>query len=125
MAWEVVAGQPPGDVIDSNFFVVNAADHTKTLGFNMGGGFPSTTTTLETTETVNRSFILPDISGTALVSDSVTGIVLVNQPTPLNGSNAGIQYATTTANRAQFLGGQYGNNTGTPGISTFKAEDLL
>jgi hypothetical protein len=39
----------------------------------------------------------------------------------LHGSNSGIQYSSTVANRAQIRENQYGANVGVPGISTFKS----
>jgi hypothetical protein len=42
----------------------------------------------------------------------------------LHGSNAGIQYSSTVANRAQIRENQYGANAGIPGISTFKSRGL-
>lgn len=36
-------------------------------------------------------------------------------------SNAGVQYTSTVANRAQFRGNQYGANTGNPGFAAFKS----
>ncbi len=42
----------------------------------------------------------------------------------LHGSNSGIQYSSTVANRAQIRENQYGANAGIPGISTFKSRGL-
>jgi hypothetical protein len=39
----------------------------------------------------------------------------------LHGSNSGIQYSSTVANRAQIRENQYGANAGVPGISSFKS----
>lgn len=38
-----------------------------------------------------------------------------------NGSSAGIQLASTTANQSQYRSSQYGGHTGNPGMSTFKS----
>jgi len=70
-----------------------------------------------------RPFKLPNISGTAVVQEDVTGFVLLGSDVPL-GSNAGIQLSTLVANRAQFRGNQYGANTGSPGMTTFKNRAL-
>jgi hypothetical protein len=49
-------------------------------------------------------------------------IVFINQGgVQLHGSNAGVQYASARANRAQFRGNQYGAHTGYPGITGFKS----
>jgi len=45
----------------------------------------------------------------------------INANTNLHGSNAGIQYSTTFANRAQLRTNAYGNHTGVPGITGFKS----
>lgn len=45
----------------------------------------------------------------------------INQTTNLHGSNSGIQYATTFANRAQLRVNAYGNHTGVAGITGFKS----
>lgn len=51
-----------------------------------------------------------------------TFLLLINQGgVALHGSNSGIQYSSTVANRAQIRENQYGANAGIPGISTFKS----
>lgn len=110
-----------GTVKDTEFAIVDATDPTKELKFDVQGN-PSTTTTIITNPTVDRSFITPDIDGTALVAQTGTNEVFIGGPTgPLHGSASGIQYSTTVANRAQIRFNQYGNNGGIPGISTFKS----
>lgn len=49
-------------------------------------------------------------------------LVLINQDgAQIGGSNAGVQYSTTRANRAQFRGNQFGPNTAAPGITGYKS----
>jgi hypothetical protein len=49
-------------------------------------------------------------------------MVLINQNgVQIGGSNAGVQYSTTRANRAQFRGNQFGANTAAPGVTGFKS----
>jgi hypothetical protein len=49
-------------------------------------------------------------------------MVLINQAgAQIGGSNAGIQYSTTRANRAQFRGNQFGANFAGPGITGYKS----
>jgi hypothetical protein len=43
----------------------------------------------------------------------------------LHGSGSGIQYSTDVASRAQIRFNQYGNNTGVPGVSTFKSRSAV
>lgn len=109
-----------GQVIDTTFVILDATNNTKKINFDVQGS-PNTQTTIISNPTVNRSFILPDIGGTALVSDSVDGIVFINTTGPLNSSNAGIQYSTTFPTRAQIQLNQYGANDGIPSVSTFKS----
>lgn len=53
---------------------------------------------------------------------SATFQVFINQGGgALHGSNSGVQYASDFANRGQYRAGQYGNNAGIPGLSTFKS----
>lgn len=56
-----------------------------------------------------------------VVIDRASGRIYIGQNVPDHGSNAGIQYATTTANRAQFRGNQYGANASGPGVTGFKS----
>jgi hypothetical protein len=109
-----------GTFIDNTTTIVNNIDNTKVLAFSIGGN-PSTSTTLSTSQTINRNFITPDIDGTALVAQTGTGQVFIGRNTTDNGSNAGLQFSTLVANRAQFRGNQYGNNGGVPGITTLKS----
>jgi hypothetical protein len=110
-----------GTFIDNQITIVDATDNTKVLAFDVQGS-PGTTTTLITSQTANRNFITPDISGTALVAETGTNMVYIGGPTtPLHGSNSGVQYSSTFASRAQYRCNQYGVNTGVPGISTFKS----
>lgn len=60
--------------------------------------------------------------GNAVSPPGTDPLLLINQGgVQLNGSNAGIQYATTRANRAQHRFSQYGPNTAGPGETGFKS----
>lgn len=108
-----------GTFNDTLFSVVDATDATKKVAFDVQGA-ASTTTTFITNPTVNRNVTLPDTTGTLLVSDAATGIVLINQAASFI-SNAGIQYSGTTGNRGQIRMNQFGSNTGISGITGFKS----
>ena len=61
----------------------------------------------------------PNIAGQIFLGlDTTTGAVVTGQ---LHSSNAGIQYSSDRANRAQLRCNQYGPNTGSPGMTTFKS----
>lgn len=53
-----------------------------------------------------------------------TARVFVNQAASFN-SNAGLQHSSDVANRAQYRGNQFGNNTGVPGVTGFKSRGLI
>ena len=56
------------------------------------------------------------------VGSAGTFQVFINQGgVTLHGSGSGVQYSSTVASRSQYRVNQYGNNTGVPGISTFKS----
>ena len=112
-----------GTIADNTFTIVDAIDSTKQLQFDVQGS-PSTITTMVTNPTTSRNLITPDIDGTILVAQTGTNEVFIGGPTgPLHGSGSGIQYSTDVASRAQIRFNQYGNNTGVPGISTFKSRN--
>jgi hypothetical protein len=76
---------------------------------------------LETIGT-NDTFDFPVVSnGVEVGRFTTTGRFFVGQTTPDNGSSAGIQLASATANESQYRSSQYGNNTGNPGLSTLKS----
>lgn len=113
-----------GTIADNAFTIVDATDSTKQLMFDVQGS-PSTLTKIITNPTTNRNFITPDIDGTALVAQTGTDIVYIGGPiSSFPTSNAGIQYNSLIANRAQIRENQFGNNTGVPGVSTFKSRGL-
>lgn len=109
-----------GTFIDTQTHIARAADSGIRINFAVGGTL-GTAVTIGTEQTVNRDFILPDISGTALVSETGSGIVFIGATAKLHGSNAGTQQSTLVANRAQYRGNQYGANAGVPGITAFKS----
>ena len=60
--------------------------------------------------------------GNATSPPGTDPLVLINQDgVQIAGSNAGVQYSTTRANRAQFRGNQFGPNNAAPGITGFKS----
>ena len=112
---------PDNDTLyDSSTFIYSASDPTRALAF-LVQGTSSTETTLQTSQTVNRTFILPDFDGTALVQQTGTGFVFVGQTAQDHASNAGIQQSSLVANRAQLRVNQYGANTAGAGITAFKS----
>lgn len=113
-----------GTIADTAFTIVDATIPTKQLMFDIKGS-PLTLTTIVTDPTADRNFITPDIDGTALVAQTGTDIVYIGGPiSSFPTSNAGIQYNSLIANRAQIRENQFGNHTGVPGVSTFKSRGL-
>lgn len=113
-----------GTFKDTEFAIVDATDATKKLQFDVQGN-PGTTTTIVTNPTTNRTLTTTDYDGTLLAvnNDPAGGLVFINANAALHASNAGIQYNATFANRSQARFNQYGNNTGVPGITTFKSRN--
>ena len=112
-------------VSDAVFGVYAAADPTKLLHVNAAGQAAGTTTTIFLGASVSRPFRLPNLSGTAVVQQDVTGFTFLGQVATDNGSNARLQLSSLIANGAQFRSNQYGPNTGTPGISSFKSRGTV
>ena len=108
-------------ISDATFGVKAANDATKLLQCDLSGQLAGTTTTITTLAQASRPFKLPDISGTAVVQQDVTGFTFLGQTASDNGSNARLQLSSLIANGAQFRSNQYGANAGNPGISTFKS----
>ncbi len=70
----------------------------------------------------NTNFDFPiNTNGLEVARFSTDARLFMGASTALHGSNAGIQYSTLTANRAQLRGNQYGANSGVPGITSFKS----
>ncbi len=113
-----------GTIADNQFTIVDAVDTTKQLQFDVQG-LTATVTTFITNPTLSRTLITPDIDGTLIVAQTGTNEVFIGGPTgTLHASGSGIQYSTDVASRAQIRFNQYGNNTGVPGISTFKSRSV-
>ena len=82
------------DLIDDETFIINNADNTKRLGFDLSGGSPETTTILSTIQTTDKTITFPDIEGTVVVTEGNQtingvktfddGILLGTSPTNLN-----------------------------------------
>jgi len=115
---------PVFPVLDSVFLVENAVDITKQLNTDLSGQGTGTVTTLFTTATVSRPFRIPDISGTAVVQQDVTGFVFLGFNAQLYGSNAGIQHSSLTPNRAQYRAQQFGVNAAGGGVTGFKSRAI-
>jgi hypothetical protein len=122
--WVVVGGGGAIYPVPDNVFAVNDnLDPTKFLNVELAGQAPGTTQTITTTATISRPFRLPDISGTAIVQQDVTGKVYMGLGVvgDVIASNAGIQYSTITANRAQLRSNQFGAHSAGPGATGFKS----
>jgi hypothetical protein len=119
-----VPGGGGSTFLDSAFEIDNAGDLTKKLKTDLSGQGAGTTTTISTQATISRPFRLPNQSGTAVVQQDTTGLVLLGQLIQDQGSNAGVQMASLTGNRGAFRGSQYGANTGAPGVVGFKSRGL-
>jgi len=117
------SSNPPAvwPVPDNVFAVENAVDNTKLFLIDASGQASGTATTMYLNGTVARPFRLPDISGTSVVQQDGTGFVFLGQTVQLHGSNSRVQLASLVANGAQYRAGQYGVNTGIPGVSSFKS----
>jgi hypothetical protein len=111
-------------VSDAVFGVHAAADASKLLRVDAAGQATGTTTTIFLGGTVSRPFRLPDISGTAVVQQDVTGFVFLGLSAQSYGSNAGIQHSSLTPNRAQYRGQQFGANAAGGGLTAFKSRAL-
>lgn len=122
----IINAAPPSGypVSDAVFGIKNAVDPTKLLTANLAGQGAGTTATITTTAVVSRPFRLPNISGTAVVQQDATGLVLMGSDVVLHASTAGMQFSTLTLNEAQLRENQYGNNAGVPGIAGFKSRGL-
>lgn len=110
--------------LDSTFLVSNLADATKTIGFNLNNLTSGATVTIVPTFNQSETLLIPVIassSGTIIVQDGTSGIILIGTTTKLNGSNAGIQYSTLVANRAQLRVNAYGNHNGVAGVTFSKS----
>jgi hypothetical protein len=105
---------------DAVFDVVHDTDPTRFFKIDLTNQATGTGVTIYPSATVSRPFRLPDISGRALVEEDGTGKVFCGG-TVQPASNAGIQFATTVANRAQFRGNQFGANNAGAGLTTFKS----
>jgi len=106
------------------FKIESASDTSRYVDWSVGGT-TGVHGTFATTPTVNQVWSFPDVTGNMLASIQTAGpnfgIVFINQTAKDHGSNAGIQFTTSVANRAQFRGNQYGANSGIPGMTAFKS----
>lgn len=109
-----------GTFKDTQFTIVHATDATKKLIFDVQGN-PGTTTTIITNPTTDRLLTTTNYDGTLLATSSAGGQVFINSDVTLFASNAGIQYNTTSTDRAQISLNQFGANAGVPGIEAFKS----
>jgi len=109
-------------VPDNVFSINDNLDPTKFLNVQLAGQAPGTTQTIVTTATASRPFRLPDISGTAIVSEDVTGFTYIGgQNTQDHNSNARVQLQSNAVNGAQYRATQYGANNSAPGFSALKS----
>lgn len=122
--WVLVGGGGAIYPVPDNVFAVNDnLDPTKFLNVELAGQAAGTTQTITTNATVSRPFRLPDIDGTAVVVQDVTGKVYMGLGVvgDVIASNAGIQYSTITSNRAQLRANQFGAHSAGPGATGFKS----
>lgn len=118
---------------DSTTSIVDTADNTKVLEFDVGGS-TGITTTIETTSTATRTITFPDKSGTVAFLSDITGIdvkesVRLSSTVDLN-SNASISGTITynntggTSGRGQITATLSSSDTFTvDGVSLGAAED--
>lgn len=117
-----VLGYPVSDAI---FAVKSAGDPTKLFELLLAGQGVGTTTTIVTTAVVSRPFRLPNISGTGVVQQDVTGEVLLGSDVALHGSVANLQLSTAALDAAKVRTNQYGANTSAPAAVGFKSRGVV
>jgi hypothetical protein len=124
LVWTAYVAGPVGPVFDNVFKILDNTDPTRYIDFDVQGT-TGTHGTFLSAPTVNQVWTLPDFTGNLLLAIQTAGanfgIVFINQTAKDHGSNAGIQFTTSVANRAQFRGNQYGPNAGIPGMTAFKS----
>lgn len=109
---------------DSTFNVYSATDSTKVVKIDASAQTSGVIITLLSNAGASKSYYLTDLlasSGTVLAANGDTGIVVIGTTTRFNGSNAGIQYNSPVANRAQIRTNAYGNHTGVSGMTCTKS----
>jgi hypothetical protein len=117
--------------IDNITHIVDSSSQTKKLNFNIGGT-TNTSTTIQTIQTLNQNFILPDSSGLGIVERSVPldGRVIIGSNNVNLFGTAKLQLTayndpsvlpSTLNSAAQVRVNQYGNSTAAPGLSCFKS----
>lgn len=98
-------------------------------------GVPSGSGTLNTVPKITNATgpvygdsTITDTGAAVSMGDPLGGLstfqLFVNQGGASWNSNAGLQFSSTTGNRAQFRGNQFGANTGCPGITGFKSRGV-
>jgi hypothetical protein len=119
-----------GNFIDVDTHIVDVGTQTKRLDFNMGGGTSGTGTTIETIQTANRNFILPDVDGLAVVERTTPndGRVIIGANNVNLFGTAKVQMTafndggiTPFNSVAQYRANQFGNSGAAPGINFFKS----
>jgi hypothetical protein len=93
-------------------------DGTKWIAGSVPSG--SITGTPNTGAYFNAAGVLTE-TPTFITAIDATGFFLIGATTSDNGSSARVQNSSIIANGSQFRSNQYGNNAGTPGLSTFKS----
>ena len=65
------------------------------------------------------------VNGVEIARFTTDKRLFINDTKTNNGSNAGLQYSSTTPNRAQIRNNQYGANNAGAGLTTFKSRGLV
>ena len=97
----------PGSSVftDNGFVVVNQADATKAVKFNNAGATTGTLETIALSQTANRVFTLPDITGTAITdagTQTLTGSKTFNSALITPNTTAGYTYSGTVDTAGSF-----------------------
>jgi hypothetical protein len=118
--------------IDSITHIVDSSTQSKQLNFNLNTSTVHTSTTIQTIQTLDRTFILPDTSGLGIVERTSPldyRVILGSNNINLFGT-AKLQITayndpsiipSSLNSAAQVRVNQYGNSTAAPGLSCFKS----
>ena len=112
----------PGDVLTTDGTVASWQPAGGLSDWKLGGNVVGSLQLLGTKDNFDLPFITNNNEVARFTTDGV-GLTrfYINATTNLHGSNAGIQYATTFANRTQARFNAYGNHGGVAGITGFKS----
>lgn len=125
-----------GNLIDTATHIVDVGTGTKRLDFNMIGGTSGTGTTIETIQTADRNFILPDVDGLAVVERQtpadgrvIIGANNVNLRGRAKVQNTAFENSdvapSTLYSLAQYRCNQFGDSAAAPGLGCFKSRSAI